>query len=219
MALVTLVLAHDLSYLVSYGAAYGEAMFRTGHDDRWTIAVLLVSGLGVGLALAAAWRIAQLTRLARSVAVPRARAERRLDRGRAAAEHGSPTASRAISTFVRHLGRLWPRVAVGGTILFVVQENVERLTSGETAPGLDVLGSAAHPYPMPVLLAVSLAVAAVGALFRSRIAELRTRIARAARTWPRSRIPTRPRPIDAERPTQSILGSRRALRAPPITAY
>ena len=220
MVLVALVLAHDLSYLASYGAAYSEAMFRTGHDDRWTAAVVGVSALGLGLVLAAAWRIARLTSLARTVSRPRSRPERRV--GARLGHRATPerwSASGAVTTFVRQLADLWPRVAIGGGILFVLQENAERVAGGEPAPGLDVLGSAAHPFPIPVLLAVSLAVAAVGALFRSRIAELRTLIAGAERTWRRSINAARPRPLYLQRPAQSILGRRRAVRAPPAAAY
>jgi hypothetical protein len=217
MVLVTLVLAHDLSYIASYGAAYSEAMFRTGHDDRWTAAVIGVSALGLGLVLAAVRRIGRLTQLARVVAAPRSRAERRLGGDADGPEAWSPSST--VATFARHLVRIWPRVAVGGAILFVLQENIERVAGGEPVPGLDVLGSATHPYPIPVLLAVSLAVAAVGALFRSRIAELRTLIARAERTWRRSAHAAPSRPLDFERPAQSILGRRRAVRAPPAIAF
>ena len=54
MALVALVLAHNLVYLVAYGTAYEDALQQTGHDAGWTIAVVVILGLAVGLLLAAA---------------------------------------------------------------------------------------------------------------------------------------------------------------------
>jgi hypothetical protein len=218
MALVTLVLAHDLSYLASYGATYPEAMLRTGHDDRWTAAVLAVSALGLALVLAAVWQVRRLALVARAVAArPARRAERRA-RPAVANGQGEQGPRRAIALFAVHVADLWPRLALGGGALFVLQENIERLASGEPLPGLDVLGSASHPYPIPLILLVSLVVAAVGALFRWRAAELRTLIARATSAWRRARSAARLRSVDIVRPTLSIIGRGFAVRAPPPAA-
>jgi hypothetical protein len=59
-ALVVLVTGHNLVFLLTYGADYGAALARTGHDSRWTEtvqAVLLATSL---LAAAAIVRIAYL---------------------------------------------------------------------------------------------------------------------------------------------------------------
>jgi hypothetical protein len=67
MGLLTLVLAHNVVFVVGYGAAYREALSRTGHGGAWTTAVVVVLALGLGLLLAAALRIAALTRRARAL--------------------------------------------------------------------------------------------------------------------------------------------------------
>ena len=52
--LVALVLTHDLVFLLGYGAAYRDALVRTGHDDGWRTTVFLVLAMGGVLLLAAA---------------------------------------------------------------------------------------------------------------------------------------------------------------------
>lgn len=199
MALVALVLAHNLVYLVAYGTAYEDALEHTGHDADWTVAVVAILGLGLGLMLAAAGRILHLWAEVRSIG------------GRSAVRR--PDAA----TLVAGLGVLWLRLAVATTAALLVQENVERWTIGQPLPGLGVLGSAAYPDALPILLVVTLAVAAVGALFRWRIETLAARLAAARRrAWARP-TPSPRRAIPLAHPLAgSIHGRRSAGRAPPI---
>jgi hypothetical protein len=199
MALVALVLAHNLIYLVAYGAAYEDALQETGHDAGWTLAVVVILGLTMGLTLAAAGRILQLWVEIRSLG------------GRGAIPRPDPT------MLMAGLGVLWLRLAVATTAALLVQENVERWTIGQPLPGLGVLGSAAYPDAMPILLVVTLAAAAVGALFRWRIETLAARVAAARRRgWARP-LPTARRTIPLAHPLAgSVHGRRSAGRAPPI---
>jgi hypothetical protein len=199
MALVALVLAHNIVFLVAYGAAYEDALTRTGHDDAWTIAVAVILALAVGLLLAAALRIGRLWAEIRSLG------------GSASIRRPDP------ATLIAGFGLLWLRLAAATTAAFVVQENVERWTVGQPLPGLGVLGSSGYTAAPPILLIVTFAVALVGALFASRIEALAARVAAARRRpWARpSHTQRRPIPT-VHRLAGSIHGRRSAGRAPPL---
>ena len=87
-------------------------------------------------------------------------------------------------------------------------------------PGIDVLLGAGMPIGLAVLGVVTLALAAVGALVRWRIAVLSERLreaANAARTLPTSDGPAREwAHIDALAPHRWIADRRDAGRAPPL---
>ena len=200
MAAVAFVLAHNLVFMASYGAAYKDALSRTGHDEAWNTAVLAVLGLGVLLLVSATWRLHALGILARGSARP-------------AYQAGGTT------RFAGHLGELWLRLTLVTTIWFVVQENLEHRGAGEPLPGLSVLGSSEYPNALIILAAVALGVAAVGALFRWRRDVLVARIAAARQRWRRASGPK----VRASfnwiiRLTGSVLGRRLAVRAPPATS-
>jgi hypothetical protein len=197
MGLLTLVLAHNLVFVVGYGAAYREALSRTGHGGAWTTAVVVVLGLGLGLLLAGAWRIAALTRQARGL--------------------GSiPLNLRARPAFLPGLVSLWVRLALTGTVLYTVQENIEHLRAGSDLPGVAVLVPGGGPDTLGIVAAVAAGVALVGQLFLWRRAVLSARIAAARLRLPRAAA-SFPRPLqDAGRRPSSILGQRLAVRAPPL---
>ncbi len=202
LTIVALVVAHDLVFLLTYGAGYDDALARSGHDGSWTMAVLVVLAAAIGLLGLATWRLYRLGVVARAVVPP-------TDRGRApiAAEFGWP------------LVRLWWRLCAATTLLFVLQENLEHLRIGEALPGLSVLGSGEYSDAALVIALVTLAVATVGALFRWRRDLLVARIA-AARHTPYERadrvLPRRATTRDG-RP-ESFVGRGRAVRAPPVAA-
>ena len=200
MAAVAFVLAHNLVFLASYGAAYQNALTRTGHDAAWNTAVVAVLGLGLLLFASAVWRLHVLGLLARGSARP-------------AYQAGGTTG------FAGHLGELWLRLTLVTTIWFVVQENLEHRGAGEPLPGLSVLGSSEYPNALIILAAVALGVAVVGALFRWRRDVLVARIAAARQRWRRTPGPTVRTPLARViRLTGSLLGRRLAVRAPPATS-
>jgi hypothetical protein len=197
MGLLTLVLAHNLVYVAGYGAAYREMLSRTGHGGAWTTAVVVVLSLGLGLLVAAVWRIAVLTRQARALGPV-------------------PVGLRSRPDFVPGLVSLWVRLGVTGVALYTVQENIEHLRAGGDVPGIAVLMPSGGPDTLGIVAAVAAGVALVGQLFLWRRALLTARIAAARLRLPRAAASFR-RPLqDAGRCPSSILGQRLAVRAPPL---
>ena len=189
-ALVVLVTGHNLVFLMTYGADYGVALARTGHDGRWGETVPAVLIAASFLATAALMRIAYLFGLVQ-----------RLRHGGGGGLHGR--------AFLRILAQIWIKAFLMATTLFVVQENYERWTVGLGLPGPSVLGSFGVVGPVLVFLVVSLVVSAVAALFEWGINELEAQIAETQRLA-QGMVP--PEPI---RPASSILGRNLAGRAPP----
>jgi hypothetical protein len=203
LAGIALLVGHDAVYAAEHGIGrgYGSAMTALGHDAYW----LPVTGLGllaaIGLALASVLAIGRL--------------QRRL--------HGirSRRPIRSISVaYRRELGSLYPPLFLAVVALFTLQENIETILARGDLPGVDVLLGGPLPLAIPVLGLVSLAVAAVGALVRWRIATLQARLrgalhaarpevgdARPAREWAE---------IGAAAPHRWILDRRDAGRAPPL---
>jgi hypothetical protein len=197
LALVALVLAHNLVFLASYGPRYGEALVRTGHDDAWATAFAVGLGLGIALLAAGTWQLRRLAFLARS-------------QGTGA---GSPDPR--PGAFAAHLGRLWLGLAPTTALLFVVQENVEHFAAGDELPGLGVLAHHGTPLAATVIAAVTLGVALVCALYRWRRDILVARIAGGRGPWPRSSADL-PRPPQVDRGASLALRGSIAGRAPPL---
>lgn len=200
MAAVAFVLAHNLVFLAGYGPAYDDALSRTGHDDAWSTAVLVVLGLGVLLLVSATWRLHALGVIARGSALPAYQ----------------PAGTRELAGY---LGRLWLRLTLATTLWFVVQENFEHLRIGEPLPGLGVLASSEYPNALIIVAAVALGVAVVGALFRWRRDVLVARIAAARQSWHWTRGAAGRTSLEwVIRLSGSLLGRQLAVRAPPATS-
>lgn len=199
LSLAALVIAHNLVFLLTYGSDYGVALVRTGHDGRWSETVRVVLAL-VGLLLAAgAARLIWLARLVRRLG--------RTDYDRRP----------RVGAYVRALLPLWARVFAIAMLLYLVQENYERWSIGQSLPGLAVLDSSALVGPVQVFLLVSLAVAATGALFSWGIAALEALVEASRTRHPRSEESYRPRrPTDILVRASSLLGRNLAGRAPPL---
>jgi hypothetical protein len=196
---VAVVLAHELMFVLTYGDRAAVALARTGHDQRWTDAVLLVLSLGGTLGIAASWR---LWRLARALA----HLERRGVRASASGETAYGTTVWA----------LWRVLLPATAAMLVVQENLEHLAAGANLPGLGVLASASYPITLPIVALVAFALAVVAALFRVRLAVLRARIAATRAALRRHAGSLRPRAAFVPHPAASLIGRRLAGRAPPL---
>ncbi len=198
MGLVSLVLAHNLVFVVVYRGQYAAALEAAGHGTAWNTAVALVLGLGTGLLAAAAWRLHRLGILARGVALDEFRD--RLD----------------LAALWRHLVPLWRRLSLVTTFLFVLQENAERFGAGAPPLGLGVLDTVGGPVALPIIVAVSFLVALVAALFLWRRDLLVSRIA-ANRLRPpgRAAVVRGTAPLNVDRRPGSLLGHGFAVRAPP----
>lgn len=196
---VSLVLAHNLSFLAAYGSNSDDVLRATGHAEAWTSAVRAVIAVSAALGLAAFVRLLALWRTA-------SRVERELG-------VQPRTDWRALGRTV--LG-LWVWLAVLTAAWFLVQENLERLAMGQPLPGLDPLLEGGLVGPLLIVPAISLIVALVGGLFRWGIAALRARIAAAIAAHRRARPATVRRPSGADARPSSLLARNRGLRAPPI---
>ena len=196
-ALAALVLAHNLIFLAGYGAAFRSAMALTGHDARWIIAVGVVLSLGFALLASASWRLRHLRGLARAAGAQRL--------------PGEPDAR----AFLRRWLAWWFALTLATALLFVLQENLELARIGQPLPGMGVLASAVYPHAVAIIAAVALVVSLVAALFGWKLDLLIARI-RAARS--RSGAGAVPAFLPNDPPDRrgSILGRRKAGRAPPI---
>src|SRR6266446_6199919 len=95
MALVALVLAHDIVFLLAYGTRYEEELAHAGHGDAWQGAALVVLTLAGGLLAAGLWRLRRLGILAK--------------RARPTGSNTSPAALR-LREMVRQLVLDWLRL-------------------------------------------------------------------------------------------------------------
>jgi hypothetical protein len=197
IAIVALVLAHNLIFLAGYGAGMGQALAHTGHDDGWTVAVLVSLVLGAVLLATAVGRVWVLRRQARAAGA-----------GRLPSEPG-------IGEFAHQWLSWWLVLMLAIAALFVVQENLELARVTSQLPGIGVLVSSEYPHALPIICLVALLVSLVAALLGWEVKILTARLVAATATSeaPSATIPKRAAPAD--RRPGSILGTGRAGRAPP----
>jgi hypothetical protein len=204
LQLAALVLAHQLVYVVRYGSRYGEELVHAGHGEAWSFAVTTSVVLALGLIFVAAARLAYLGTLLRREG------------------HGSAMGAPGpldVTAFVRTWLRLAPRMAVLGTVLLTVQENLERASVGQAMPGPGVLLSQEYPAGLWIAVAVALAVSFLAALFEWHRGLLLARLRRARTAHRRQMSAAARRPVvRVVRPVGSLIGRGSALRAPPIAA-
>jgi len=197
MALVALMLGHNLIFLAGYGTGFGHAMAHTGHDRSWGTAVAISLLLGGALLLAAVWRLGQLFRTARA-----------MNAGKLPSEPG-------WRAFLVRFIPWWLALAVATAVLFVLQENVESARISSHLPGIGVLTSATYPHAIAIIVAVAFAVSFVAVLLGWELEILAARI-QAAGSGRQRATPSAMPPIGlVELAHRSILGSRLAGRAPP----
>lgn len=193
MMLATVAVGHEFTYLLANGlSGYDAAMAEAGHERYWLTFVLVIGSVGFALTVVSARQLIRLRRRAARLSDP-ANAEPGLFRG-----------------LVAHL---WPRTALGAAAIYFIQENLEWATAGNTAPGLGVF-TGEQLIALPVILAVGLGIALIGALVLWRRQVLLRRL--------RSAVPTRP---DAPRFTRDSgirhlpsvhLSAANGVRAPPM---
>lgn len=149
---VVAVLGHDLVYAAAYGAGAEAVRRASGHDPYWTwtwLVVLLATAGLVGVSIAAALRLVR--RLEPSDRPPRI----------------------AMSPYLREVLRIWPRLALGALLVFVVQESVEHYVAhGGHVPGVQLFWSGEYAFTLPSFGLVALLVSSVAALFMRTLAVL-----------------------------------------------
>jgi len=126
-----------------------------------------------------------------------------------------------LTTYRGELGRLWPRLFLALTAVFTIQENIEHAHSAHAMHGAAILVCPEHPAAIPVLIGISLLLAAIGAWFRWQTQALRAllqqrRLAlRFARPVAAHAPARRWRVVAATVARQRLLACPQAGRAPP----
>jgi hypothetical protein len=200
LAVVALVLAHDLVFLLTDGSGgYGVALAQTGHGTQWTATVVVVAALAISLTIFGTARLISLTHEARELE-----------------GHGASVRSGRTTDLAGHLVQAWLVILPVSLALFVLVENLEHLSAGLPAPGLAVLGSVEYHGVLGVFALVSLLAALVEALYRwrrdvliARIQAARARLARRPARVARRALPW----VDLRH--AAIIGHRISGRAPP----
>jgi hypothetical protein len=159
------LLAHDSIFAAQYGLgrARDDALAATAHSywPAFTALTLLVAAVGAG------WAVAGLARLSRLL-------------------RGFPAVAASPGGYGREVLRLWPRLFITVTLVFLVQENVEHVASGQAAPGLFALSAPGYPLAIPVLVVVCGLLAAVGGWLRRHHEILVLRLRAARMQWRRA---------------------------------
>jgi hypothetical protein len=200
LTLVVFALAHNLTFLVTFGDTTGAALERTGHGPEWGVTAALVVLLGVSLIGAGLVRLLRLSRAAR-------------DLGGGASSLVSPRRRDLILLALR----AWVQILGCALAIFMGAENLERLAAGLPTPGPAVLMSGEYHFALVVFALVALVAAFVEALYRWRRDELVALIAAARTRWARNRAPApRARVAWVDRSHAAVARHRIAGRAPPV---
>jgi hypothetical protein len=202
LALPSFVAAHDVIFLVAYGARNVTlALARDGHGMQWMATVVSAAMTATFLLGVGAWRLFALSSEAREAS-------------RTAPNLHGPLRVQALA---REVLALWPLVFMAAVSLFIAVENLERSMIGQPAPGLAVLASAGYLVAPLILAAVSGLVSLVAALYAWRRDFLIRRIALSRHRW--ERPPRMVAPVGDPLPHRtSVAGLRLAGRAPPSLA-
>jgi hypothetical protein len=155
LLLVSLVLGHQAVFTTQHGvgADLARAMRDGGHDGYWPVFAVTVLAAG-GATLG--WALLRLQRLA---------SQRRRARG-ATARAGGGGVTRA--GYLRGLVEIWRWLLPLTLLSFLLVENIEHLLHDGHPTGFGALLGSDHPTALPVLAAISLALAALGASVRWR---------------------------------------------------
>jgi hypothetical protein len=163
LALLVLVLGHDLTYLAASGFdGLGIALTRSGHGAYWPFTWLVaVAGVMTLIALAATRAVSLLRRMPgnRVLAVARS----------------------GIRSWSAELLRTWPRLALVALLIFVAQEGTEHFVvhGGHVLRPTDFV-TGVYAATLPAFAIASLLVAGVSALFRRAIRALEEAVQRVA---------------------------------------
>jgi hypothetical protein len=202
LLIVSVFVAHDAVYIAQYGLGgrLAAVMSERGHDGYWPAMIALAVIAAAVVVVASATTITRLRLRLGSVPV-------------VVDDAGTRPDYRSV------LLALW-RVLFPATVLvFAIQENLEVFAAHGVVPGIDVLFGPEAPLAIPVLAAVTLALAAIGAVVRWRIAYLQQRVARVAARRPPilSDSPSREwRTVHARAPHRWTAVRLDAGRAPPL---
>lgn len=198
------LVAHDAVYAAQYGLGPDRdvALAATVHGywPAFVVVTLLAVLVGVGAAISGFMRLHRLVRGLPSIPTPPGRRQ-----------------------YLREVAHLWPRLLLVVAGAFMLQENLEHLAAGRGLPGLWALSGPDYPLAIPVLVAVTGLLAAVGGWLQwhretliRRLHAARVAVARRSHS---SRVPHRRWALVAALVAHRwILLRRDAERAPPSPA-
>jgi hypothetical protein len=137
------LVAHDAIFAAQYGLgpARDHALAATAHGywPAFVLVTLLAFVAGAGATMRGVLHLRRLVR-------------------------GLPATPRPADQpgYLVEVAHLWPRLLLVVAAAFLLQENLEHLVAGRALPGLWVLSAPGYPLAMPVLVAVTGLLAAVG---------------------------------------------------------
>lgn len=170
------LVTHDAIYR-SIDAAGGRPQPLTEHG-YWPLFLLVVVAVVTSGLVRSVRRVRYLKRVLRTGTPFGPVAATSFDRGALTGHARTPT-------YHRELLVLWPAVAAGTALAFLVQENIEHVVATGSWFGLAPLDGRLHPDAVLLLLAASLVVAAAGAHVRWRVRALEHCLEVAALVFPR----------------------------------
>jgi hypothetical protein len=198
LSLVSFVLAHEATFLLTFGDRANEALVRTGHGALWSDTVRAILTVAALASLLALGRMVLLVRRAPRYPDPSVRSS-------------LPARHQCVRALT-----LWTVILTLSICLLVGEENLECALSGQAIPGWGVLGDAEHVLALPVFALVSLIVAVLASLYRWRRDVLIARILRRALP-PLSRSASRQRrSVEPALAMACIAGRHLAVRGPPL---
>jgi hypothetical protein len=199
LAFVAVVLAHHAMYIVSGESTPASATSVPNADGYWQSIELVVAVAAAGLITTASRQLWRLRRQARRVRL------------------GSDIVPESeLRYLLRLFLRAWLRVTALATVLFVLQENIERWIFGAPLPGLNALAPPDCQLAFLLIVAGAAAVALVASLVRWRTLVLRARLRACSSGRPRaSSVGSLRQPLD-RRPVVRLLAAGLGMRAPPM---
>lgn len=195
LSLAVFVVGHQTLFLLAGGPGYRSLLQRSGHGPAWDLTALLVAGAAALLTGFALRRLLTLSQQVRGIRPAPAEASRR------------------PIHLLEAVLRLWALLMIFALLLYVGNENLERLAVGLPLPGIGVIAAAS-----PVFALIALAVALVAGLYGWRRDVLVSRLADSRRRWQAPQT-SHPRLPWVNRRPGSNVGRRQAGRAPPSGAF
>jgi hypothetical protein len=194
LAGVVAVAGHQAVLITGHDQLHTSGLAATPHPASWSAGVALVLGLLLATVAWIAWRIVALRW--RLGTVPSLRAP---DGGQ--------------------LPRTWAVIVATALAIFLLQENIEHLTSHGHLPLLDPLLSGEYAATVPVFAGLALLLAVATLTLALRLSDLETALRPPARTRrrPARRRGWQPQPSD-RRLRARMATALMALRAPPASA-
>jgi hypothetical protein len=165
LATVGLFIGHTAVYLVQYGpgSTFARAMSTGNHDGYWLGFVIVATTGTVVLALRTVVRFWFLRSAAGQAPGP---------------DQPDPLAAASVAPSYRAVTVSLARILVPVLILgYAIQENLEHILGHGHVLGVGALVGPENPLAIPVLTAVALVLAIIGAVVRWRIAILSGRLA------------------------------------------